>query len=293
MPPGAAVEAAGPVTGSTTIAPRASEESPAPSLLSSLRDRWRAIAVIAAMMLVLGVGAGWMLFERRGVAAIELSAEQQAWQNGILAEGDYDPGSLRAVEEAAGVVVWIATRNGGEQTCLIMSAGERPAPFCRRGEEAHDQGLFGNYSVVRNDIRIDITVQVLFTDDGEPAIQTSQYTVDPSSSAGMVYATDEETRIAANLSELGYEPNSIWVAGYDGDVPIWTATLVETQEMCLIYDGSAPDPLTACQDPSDLVPGGESITLSIVDPATGAVTEIDYAASGPQYLVITRNGGAA
>lgn len=291
MPDGTPTAPAGPVTGSATIAPPSSEEPPALVFPSPLRAMWRPLAALAALMLALGVGLGWVLFERRGVAAMELSAEQQGWQTEILAEGDYDPGSLRAVEEAAGVVAWIATKNSGAQTCLVMSAGERPVPFCLRAEEAQDQGLYGNYSVVRNDIRTDITVQVLFTDDGEPALGTSQYTVDPSSSVGMVYATDEETRIAANLAESGYATNSIWVAGYDGDVPIWSAMLLETQELCLIYDGSTPDPLTACQDPSDLVPGGEGITLSVVDPATGAVTEIEYAAAGPQYLVITKNGG--
>lgn len=258
----------------------------------SRRVSWLPVTAVIVLIVALGVGLGWLLFGRGGAASLKLTAEQQQWQNEIVADGRYDSGSLRAVGEAGGVVVWIATKDGEERTCLVMSAGERPVPFCSRVEEAQDQGLHGNYTIDRNDIRIEVVAQVLFTGEGEPAVRIDQHALD-AWSVTMTYATEEETRIAANLSELGYEPNSIWVAGYDGDVPIWTATRVETQEMCLIYDGSTPDPLTACQEPSDLVPGGESITLSIVDPATGAVTEIDYAASGPQYLVITRNGGAA
>jgi hypothetical protein len=299
--PRAIERSADPATGADAGAPTALRETaegpdtsagPA-SLVASLRALWRPVSIIVVLMLALGVGVGWLLFGRAaGAEALELTAEQQRWHDEILATAEYDQGSLRALEETGGVVIWVATTDVGQRMCLVMGTDDRAIPFCDRIEQALSEGLHGTFTIDREGTRTEIIAQVLFTETGEAAIRTDQYVI-PASSVGMTYANEEENRIAENLVELGYDPQSIWVVGYDGEVPIWTATLLETQEMCLVYDGSAPDPRTACQAYADFVPGGEGISLSVVDSETGATTEIEYSANGPQYLVITKSGGAA
>ncbi|MGG1909985.1 hypothetical protein AB1285_23900 [Microbacterium sp. NRRL B-14842] len=81
------------------------------------------LALGAVVVLLLGVGVGWLAFGRSGGTAVSLSAEQQGWQSDLVASGRFDPGSVRALATEDDAVIWVATQNGGASICLVLGAG--------------------------------------------------------------------------------------------------------------------------------------------------------------------------
>lgn len=276
------------------------EESAAPaasaraSLLAAVRTHWRPVAFAVAAVLAIGVGVGWIAFGRSTATPIELTAEQQDWQHALISDGLYDSGSVRALAVEEGVVVWTATKNHRERTCLILGTGEITVPTCERTEIVTETGTYGAITVKGDgDVDRQVGAQMLFTASGEPAVAVSVYDYDPGES-GITYANEEESNIAKRLTEDGYEAGSLWVVGYDGDVPVWSAVEAETQNHCLIYDGSIDDAPVTCADPETMQEQSSSLVLTVVDSATGSMTNLEMPSnSGPGYLVITREGGMA
>lgn len=253
--------------------------------------------IAAAVALLVGVGAGagvgGFLAAGGADAALELTAEQRAWQDALIAEGDYDPGSIRAVGETADVVAWVATRNDAAQTCLILGDADTRTPSCDVTESVAERGLWATLTLeVSDDLRRDVSAQVLFTSHGEPAAALSLNEYDPGQS-GPIYASERETRIAEGLAADGYDPQTIWVAGYDGDTPVWTAQFRETGDVCLIYDAGEGRPESVCADPEILTERAEGLVLERFD-EEGVRTRIQMPVGpGASYLVITRDGGAS
>ncbi|PRB16024.1 hypothetical protein [Microbacterium sp. MYb62] len=266
--------------------------TPSESLRTALRAHWRVFAIAAVAALVIGLGAGWLAFGRPGVAPVELTAQQQEWQDDLISAGVYDPGSIRALAVEEGAVIWTATRDERARTCLILGTGGITQPSCDRTERITDTGIYGTISVSgEQDQQRQISVQMLLTAAGEPAVAVSTYDYDPSMS-GVTYANEEETRTAERLVEDGFEVNSLWVVGYDGDVPVWTGMQLESQNQCLIYDGSTAEAPTVCADPETLLEQASSLVLNVVDSETGETTHLEMNSNrGPAYLVITREGG--
>jgi hypothetical protein len=243
------------------------------------------------VVLICGVTVGGLVFGRPAAAAVALTPAQQESQAALIAEGAYDSGSVRAVAVEKGVVVWTATADEGERTCLILGDGETTAPSCRLTETIDDTGMYATLvRDVDDDLRHEVAAQMLFAASGEPAVAVTSYESTPGA-AGIVYANEKETRTAERLSDEGFDPASIWVVVYDGAVPIWTAVERETQQHCLIYDGSV-DPLElSCSDAPSLQADDTLLGLYRAD-ASGFVTRYEMrSGSGPSYLVITREGG--
>lgn len=261
------------------------------SILSALRPRWRSIALAAVVVLTVGVGIGWLAFGRSGAAAVELSAEQQGWQNDLLADGVYDPGSIRALAIEEGAVIWTATKGGQERTCLILGAGGAMVPTCERTERVASTGIYGSISVKGGgNLQREVSAQMLFTASGEPAVAVSTYEYDPTES-GVTYANEKEAETAARLSENGFDASSLWVVGYDRDVPIWAGQQTESHTQCLIYDGSTDEAPVTCADPETMQDQASNLVLTVVDTETGGTTSLEMmSGSGPGYLVITREG---
>ncbi|MBT2485064.1 MULTISPECIES: hypothetical protein [unclassified Microbacterium] len=269
----------------------ASAPASATSFLSLVRSHWRPVALAAAVLVVGGIGLGGALFGKPAEPALELTPEQQKWHEAIVAGGDYDSGSVRAAAVEGDVVVWTATKDERKRTCLIFSDGDQARPNCQLTDAVMSEGIWGSIVVEANsEIRREVQAQVLFTASGQPAVAVSSYEHD-SGSTGMTYANANETRIAEKLVGEGFDPPSIWVIGYDDAVPIWTATMSESREQCLIYDG-ATDPIElSCSDTESLQADTPLLGLSRID-ASGATTRYEMqAGNGPSFLVITREGG--
>lgn len=292
----AEADARGPVTDEEDA--EADEASSAPStwrsLRSLLRTSWRPIALATVAVLAIGVGIGWLAFGRSGAEAVELTAEQQGWQNDLLAAGVYDSGSIRALAVEEGAVIWAATKGGQERTCLILGTGDATVPTCERTENIALTGIYGSISVKGDgELQRDVSAQLLFTASGEPAVAVSSYDYDPTES-GVTYANEEESDTAARLSENGFDAGSLWVVGYDHDVPIWTGLQTESHNQCLIYDGSTDDAPVACADPETMQDQASNLVLTVTDAETGGVTNFEMMSNqGPGYLVITREGGTS
>lgn len=264
------------------------------SLFSLLRTRWRPVALVAVAVLAIGVGVGWLAFGRSGAAAVELTADQQGWQNDLVAAGVYDPGSIRALSVEEDVVIWTATKDTKERTCLILGTGEATVPSCDRTEMIAETGIYGSISVEgHKGLQREVSAQMLFTASGEPAVAVSVYDYDPTES-GITYANEAESETAARLAENGFDAGSLWVVGYDGDVPIWTASQTESQNQCLIYDGSTDEAPVTCADPQTMQEQASSLVLNVVDTETGGVTHLEMMSNrGPGYLTVTREGDAS
>lgn len=261
---------------------------------SAGRPRPLVLALAAAALLLGGGGIGWMLAGGAVGEAVLLSPQQQAWQDDIVASGQYDAGSVRAVTVAEETVVWTATQDQHERTCLILGTGDLTMPSCDRTSSVAERGLYGSIHLgTDGDLQRQLSAQLLLTASGEPAVavSASDYTTDVTA---IEYANEDETRTARRLAEEGFDPGSIWVAGYDGDTPIWTASQLESGRQCLIHDGSTPDSPMACETVETLGEYDRGLMLEVTDPQSGALTRYEIPWSrGPSTLVISHEGGAA
>ena len=257
------------------------------SPLIALRHHRRLAVAVATAFAVIGLALGWLLFTDRGPAPMQLSAQQEEWQSAIVASGDFDPGSVRAMAEEEGVVIWFATKNESADVCLVLGHEDATAPACTTREQAVVQGVNATLTKpVSQSQTYDVEAQMLLTPAGEPAVVTRSYITSPQSTA--MFASPDEAEAATALAErTGLDRRTILVAGYDDDVPIWTGIDMSTQRYCLVYDGSMPDPPMACDDSIMLADADRTLVLDVVD--EGKTTRYEYRFGyGQQYLTVTK-----
>ncbi|MFJ6548742.1 hypothetical protein [Microbacterium sp. NPDC091676] len=269
----------------------ATARTDAPTLQEGRRRRLGMLALAAVVVLLLGVGIGWLAFGRTGGAAVALSSAQQQWQSELIASGRYDAGSVRALATEDDAVVWMATQNGGASICLVLGSAESTTPSCNQREAVQKEGLWGEVTTQRGDeYTRQVVAQLLLTPDGEPAVSVGVSDFGSGEGSGITYANEEETRTAARLADDGFDPHSIWVVGYDHDVPIWTASEGETGRQCLIYDGSTPDAPRACETTETLQEHDGRLQLQVTDGETGGLTTYELPTAGSPSFVIIREG---
>ncbi|MGH3692155.1 MAG: hypothetical protein ACRDT7_18615, partial [Microbacterium sp.] len=260
-----------------------------------LRRHWRPVVLVVAALVVVGVGLGWMVFGRSGPAPVALSAQQQEWQGALLAGGMYDQGSLRALAVEQGAVIWAATKNDGENTCLLVGTSASALPNCELTETVAKTGLFGAVTLESNgETRRELNVQMMFTASGEPAVAARIEEYGSGTTNGVTYANAEEAEKAKRIAAQGFEINSLWVVGYDGEVPVWTGMEVKDFQTCLIYDGSDEQFPRVCADALTMQEQGATLVLNVVDEGSGEVTrlELPTSSNGNTSLMITHEGGA-
>lgn len=254
---------------------------------AALRQHWRLAVAIAAASAVVGVVLGWLIFADRGPAPMQLTAQQEEWQSAIVASGGFDPGSVRAMTQEEGVVIWFATKNESADVCLVLGHEDVTAPACTTREQARILGVNATLTKpVEQNQNYDVQAQMFLTQDGEPAVITRSYITSPQSSS--MFASPEEAEAATTLAEqTGLDRRTIQVVGYDDQVPIWTGIDASTQRYCLVYDGSMPDPPMACDDGLMLADADRTLVLDFAD--DGATTRYEYQFGyGQQYLTVTR-----
>ncbi|WP_447912175.1 hypothetical protein [Microbacterium phyllosphaerae] len=296
--PATAASAAARFAGADTAAPSghgagADADSRGAPAATTLRRHWRLALAIIVAFAVIGVAVGWLLFSDRGAAPIPLSAEQQGWQSTIVASGDFDSGSLRAMAEEEGVVISFATKNDGADVCLVLASADATAPACTTREQATIQGVNATLTkAVDASQSYDIQAQMFLTPDGRPAVIARSYITSPQSTS--MFASQAEAEAAAALAEkTGLDSRSIMVAGYDDEVPIWTGIDMSTQRYCLVYDGSMPDPPMVCDDSLMLADADRTLVLDVAGTDDGDITRYEYRFSyGQQYLTVTKGLGA-
>jgi hypothetical protein len=262
-----------------------------PSLRAALRSHALAFSIGAVVVLGLGAGAGWLLDQQPSRTAIALDPEQQEWQDAMVAQEDFDAGSVRAAGIEADTVIWVATKQQGEWTCLVIGTGENVNPVCNPTESVESMGLYAATEVeVDDQLTRQISAQLFLTLDGDPAISSYSYVFAPSDN-GTTYANEREVEIAEGLAAQGYDSGSIQIIGYDGDTPIWTARETGTGDSCLIISGEDAAQGTACDDVDNLAKPGATLAMAIFDGESGTSTRYEYSVSGAPHLVITHDSG--
>lgn len=259
------------------------------SVSAFLRRHVLAAAAVAVVLLAAGAALGGVLFGRSGPPAVPLTAEQQGWQAEILAEGRYDFGSLRALAVQEDVVVWFATQAEGDRVCLVLGDGETIVPTCESRANLR-YGIYASISVPDGEQTRAVTAQLLLDVNGEPAVAVDSYLQDEGVSGTIEYANEDETRFAADLVAEGFDEN-IWVVGYDGAVPFWTAT--RGGENCLISGIQVASMEIACLERDVFWAGETALAVEYDDPETGGRNRAELVSNnGPQYFVITKGVAA-
>jgi hypothetical protein len=258
----------------------------------SSRVPWRAWAGVAAAALALGLGTGWLLFHPTDIPGVPLTSEQQRWQDAFASDEGYDRGSVRAVTVVDDVVVWVGTKEQGEWTCLVLGDGTSTSPACNPTESVRTSGLYASLTSYVSEGRMrQVSANLHLAADGSPAVVTNTAQYSPSTTTG--WASAREEAMAENLTRLGFDPFSVWIAGYDGEVAVWVGVKAAAGQTCLIRDGSGDDPEMACEPLEAENSGRSEITLVHVDPETGARSSLVYTfGPGAPYLTITREQGS-
>lgn len=214
----------------------------------ALRRHWRPVAAASAVLLAIGVGAGWMLFGR-GALPIAVPAGQEAAFTMLQGEA-FDDGSVKFIGEKHDVAVWRATAGEGVRECIILTHGDQKASDCRPDEqEPTTDGFIG------------LSTGIDFEEDGETVSVWA--TIMPDITGEWVtlvqrsvhYAgdwrdqySDEEIAAVERLEAAGFDPFELYLAGYDGDQPIWQGHLDGANCIAAVVDSEV---VRGCVDIAD------------------------------------------
>ncbi|UYO96331.1 hypothetical protein OED01_12060 [Microbacterium sp. M28] len=209
-------------------------------------------AAVIALAVVVGTGVGWALATGASSSTIELTSQQQEWQDALAAAGEYDEGSLRAIavdtatqiSGDASPVVWAATKDHGAELCVIVGDADGDAATCAEEYVVRRDSLVASYpraDAERDSVTI-TTALALISPDGELTGRLSTHWIE-SSEAGPVSA-DALARDTALISRE-FVVESFEVVGAFEEYPVWLTTIAGGQS-CLTYVGESGGPFFTC-----------------------------------------------
>ena len=263
------------------------------------RRRWGLVAAASALLLAIGVGAGWALFGQRP-EVIPLTEEQQQRRLELYEQGEYDPGTLRAVGQDDDALVWYGTREDGRLICVVMDVQEASSDSC---EDRDAVGPFGlsTFVMVPDTVDADadpavasgtsVNVYMMFSTTGEPMVSIQRWT--PNLTMVNQFQGDERAR-ATELFEQGFSMG-LSLVGYFQDEPVWLGSRfadgddATSFEQCMIID--APKERPVCSTNFDLPGAG---LFAVVDGVDGGVPVswtigVQNTQNQTPFLTITRD----
>ena len=89
------------------------------SIRGALRRFWRPVVAASAVLLVLGLAAGWAIFGQRS-SSIALTEEQVQRRLELYEKRNYDEGSLRVIGQSEDALAWYATNRDGRYACIVL-----------------------------------------------------------------------------------------------------------------------------------------------------------------------------
>lgn len=143
---------------------------PAPRAQPNPRIRPWIAALSVILVFALGVWLGWMLFGGPDTSSIGLSQDQRVRGADLVADGDYDANSMRAIAERAGVLVWLATSDDGGTLCLIVDDGSDATTACSDEDRVANDGLVVVHESVGDGFTDVAHATLLLTVEREPAV---------------------------------------------------------------------------------------------------------------------------
>lgn len=237
---------------------KGSRAEPEPRPRALLQRFWRPLAAGAAVLLAVGVGAGWLLFGRAPDAGLPLTGEQAERRVQLENEGKFDEGSLRVIGQDEEALAWYGTKNDGKLACVVLDVDVPDAELqssqsCGVIDEVREHGVGTNLllgaSGASGGPQENLAAQLLFSLEGEPLAVIQRWETDGSDWLDQFEDADRET--AERLTAEGYDPYSIVIAGRVGDLPVWAA--------------SRPDPDGGPPHSCLLVPAGEGVATGTME----------------------------
>lgn len=265
--------------------------SPARRALSTLRAHGRAAAILTGAALAVGLGVGWAVFSPPS-DDITLTAAQQDRQRELVDDGDYDPGSVRAVGKKDDALAWYGTKDDGELRCLTLDAGDLTDTQCQPADDenvrlqafvwtqpmaAEERGSMEQENVIAS---------LQFATSGEPMVAIERWS--STSSFLDQFSGDERTR-AQELYDEGYNLN-LSIVGTFRDEPVWVADSYTDRvepETCLIVDGAQAQ--TSCGPTDALGSDGLSVVIADEGASRADVVTLARTSTGVPYLTIERD----
>lgn len=265
--------------------------SPARRALSTLRDHGWAVVILTGAALAVGLGVGWVVFSPPS-DDVPLTAEQQERQRELVDDGDYDPGSVRAVGKKGDALAWYGTKDDGELRCLTLDAGDLTDTQCQPADDenvrlqafvwtqpmaAEERGSMEQENVIAS---------LQFATSGEPMVAIERWS--STSSFLDQFSGDERTR-AQELYDEGYNLN-LSIVGTFRDEPVWVADSYTDRvepETCLIVDGAQAQ--TSCGPTDALGSDGLSVVIADEGASRADVVTLARTSTGVPYLTIERD----
>jgi len=272
-------------------APRAGQDGHQASVTPRTR-RWL-LPLVAVLAVLVGLGAGWLLFGNAANRATMSAAQQEAWSD-LEASGDYDPGSIHLVGEKFGATTWVATQEAAKRTCIVLTKkGLDPASACRSST--------GDYQ------GFDLQVNLDYTEDGDQYMLFAMLIEDVGGTPVTViqrqnmtdngwdwrsqYNEDELAQVDV-FEDAGFDGEWLTLIGYDGAVPVW---LYQGERTCLMVVEGAGDIAQQCGElttdpdmPLQLAVG--DVIYSVVDSNRGPSLSIIRSSAPTQVICDSATG---
>lgn len=279
-------------------ADRASDAPEAPRApLRRGPSRLAVAAVGAAVLVGIGVGAGWALFADHSAEPALTTAQEQRRAE-LAVDGSFDEGSLRPIARDDDALAWFATQESGDRVCLILDVGAASAQQCEKRDLESARGPWTSLLVQADDddpgagAGADDTVSVnaimLFATDGEPTVAIERW----SRGTAMVsqFPTGDRER-ASELLDQGFSAG-LSVVGSFRERPVWLGIRFgegeEVAEHCLIVDAAGGQ--AQCRSDFDQYPLVTVVRLPD-EPAVLWTLEATNTPSQVPYLTITGAAG--
>ncbi|WP_168429284.1 hypothetical protein [Microbacterium sp. K24] len=262
---------------------------------SGLLRRWWVVAAASALLLAIGVGAGWALFGQRP-GTVVLTADQQERRAELYREGEYDAGTLRAVGQDEDALVWYATKDGGAQTCVVIDIAQASSEACQEADIV-PFGLSASVMVPPNagsDAEsgvapgASVNAYLMLSTTGEPMVSIQRWSPDL---AMISQFRGAERDRATELVSQGFNAGLLIVGEFQSE-PVWLGTRFSagdsTVEYCMIVDGI--DGRTVCS--ADIDAAGRGVSTDVEGTVDGVPTtwnlRIQNTESRTPYLTIAQ-----
>lgn len=262
------------------------------SVRGTLRRFWRPVAAASAVLLVLGLAAGWAIFGQRP-GGIALTDDQVQRRLELYETGGYDEGSLRAVGQQKDVLVWYATQSDGKFVCIILDVADQSADTCQVEQEVREGAISTNVMRAATDPdsgqESHVGAFILYSTTGEPVAAIQRWQASPNEDWLAQFDVEERER-AEGLVEEGFEPGGMTIVGYFQEEAVWVATRRTDQsltESCLIIGAASGS--SECKN--DMSAFNEGLSASVIVDGSAWALDVRYTKWQTPYLTITGGVG--
>lgn len=197
--------------------------APAVSAAEAFRRWWRPLTAASATLVLAGFGVGWLLFGQATDDALPLTDAQMDRRSALYGDEGYDAGSVRAIGQDEDALLWYATREGGETTCVVLDVGERSSERCLPTAAVRAEGISVFVSTTVRGAESGESEQVhavvLHSTEGAPMASIQRV----STQAGGGWLDQSHDRYDGDADELTDQGQRLELGGEHGD-PIEVGT---------------------------------------------------------------------